>query len=126
MNLKITAWIVTAIALASLLGWGLKTARDDGRDAERAVWVEAQAEAAAQQRRAERASTAASEAVADSTRQAATATITETRAESATAAERITYVYRTLPAPACAPEPIPAGVRDELREARGALAAAKD
>lgn len=126
MNLKITAWVVTAIALASLLGWGLKTVRDGGREDERAVWVEAQAKADAEQRRAERASTAASEDIADSTRQAATTTITETRAETATAAERITYVYRTLPAPACVPEPIPAGVRDEFSEARRALAAAKD
>lgn len=117
-------YAAVALAVAGLLWWAGDSLYDAGVAAERAVWVEAQAKATEKADAARRAAQAASDGARDAAAQEAQQASADTRAGTTETIETIRYVYRTQPAPACTPAPVPDGVRDALNAAYDAASAA--
>ena len=124
MSARLTLIVVGILAIAGILWAAYSAGVSSGVDRERAKWERASAAAEASSREREQAGTVASEEARDAAAVAAQEASDETRGQTATTIETIRYVYRTQPAPACAPDPVPDGVRDALSAAYDAAAAA--
>ena len=124
-----------SIALIVIFGfvvWGvinwdnnrLEAAFNEGVESERALWVTGAANANSKAAAEGNTKTLISEAVADQSNEQASKIIAASTAASQTIVEKISYVYRTSPPPACPPDglpqPLPAGVLEGLSEARSA------
>ena len=117
------AILLVALVLAAG-GLGVRAIYNAGVKAEAARWTAAQAKADREQQERQERAQASSEAATDDARAGAQQDSRETREATTNTIETIRYVYRTLPASGCRPDPVPDGVQDELRRAYEAAAAA--
>lgn len=116
------------LALALLVSFGIwrggSALYAAGEAAERARWLEGQAEATAEADAQRRSAQAESDAAADEARAGAGEDTRTARDDTTTTIETIRYVYRDQPPATCPPAAVPDGVRVALGEAYDAARAA--
>lgn len=124
MTPKGYAYLALALLAAVGLWRGGAALYEAGETAERLRWETAAAAAEAASRGKEQGDTTSSDRARDAAAQEGAEASRDARGQTTQTIETIRYVYRTQPAPACPPAPVPDGVRDALNAAYDAASAA--